>query len=81
MTNEHSDLGAAGMGLVLAAYERFDGQQIGPVFREGFSVITPAIEVLRVGVHVARHPVLLVEPETVPSALLIRKLVANCALN
>ena len=58
MTNEHSDLGAAGMGLILAADERFDGQQIGPVLRKGFGIITTAIEVLRVGVHVARHPVL-----------------------
>jgi hypothetical protein len=43
---------------VLAAYERFDGQQIGPVLRKRFSVITPAVEVLRVGVHMARDPML-----------------------
>ena len=56
--DEHRDLGAPRMGLVLAADEGLDGQEIGLVPRERLSVVASAVEVLRVGVHVARHPVL-----------------------
>jgi hypothetical protein len=46
------------MCFVFASDEGFDGEEVGLVPRECFGFVASAVEVLRVGVHVARYAVL-----------------------